>query len=174
MARVSYLAQNTTHCAMFSVSGMSKSFSSFVASISFNHAYIYRRNANRCEKTTGEGMKRVFESFSSERFKGLAGLVFQPGTSEGIGSSANTNKILRIQEPRNVNYKVVMKSYDKNESLLLNLVRNTKLEVYIGSYLSHGTCAWVFGEKHFYYNVNNDIKVFKYPSLEINRTVDGL
>ncbi|ELP90075.1 tipc, putative [Entamoeba invadens IP1] len=204
------LAKNTTHGAASSVSGMSKSFSSFVASLSFDQAYIDKRNADRRAKTTGEGMRKGFESFSSGMFNGVAGLVYQPvvgaqkdgvggffagvgkgvvgvfvkpvvgaidlvgKTSEGIGSSTNTNKILRIREPRSVNYKVVMKSYDKNESFLLKLVRNTKLDVYIVSYLSQGTCAWVLGEKHFYVYENNDIKIFKYPSLEINRTVDGL
>ncbi|ELP85718.1 hypothetical protein EIN_385700 [Entamoeba invadens IP1] len=98
-------AKNTKHGATSSVFGMSKSFSSFVASLSFNHAYIEKRNANRCGKTTGEGMKRGWESFSSKMFNdGIGGFIAGVGkevvgaidlfgkTSEGKGSSTNTKR----------------------------------------------------------------------------------
>ncbi|ELP86327.1 hypothetical protein EIN_036440 [Entamoeba invadens IP1] len=72
------LAKNTTQGAASSVSVMSKSFSFFVVSLSFDQAYIDKRNAHRRVKTTGEGMRKGFESFSSEMFDGVAGLVYQP------------------------------------------------------------------------------------------------
>ncbi|BFU18943.1 hypothetical protein EHI8A_004220 [Entamoeba histolytica HM-1:IMSS-B] len=75
---VSSLAQNATHGAASSISGITGSVSTFVASFSFDKAYIEKRNSDKRAKSTGDGIRKGFVAFSSGVFQGITGVVYQP------------------------------------------------------------------------------------------------